>query len=98
MAAASLQRWALLLAAHDYTIKYRQAVDHSNTDGLSRLPLPGQHKEKYGTVDTVLINHIESFPIRCTDVRRETRIDTTLAQVMEMVSTTDIEWISKTDP
>ncbi|XP_060754235.1 uncharacterized protein K02A2.6-like [Neoarius graeffei] len=87
MAAARLQRWALILAAHDYTIKYRCAADHGNADGLSRLPLPVQHKEKQGTVNTFLINHIVSLPIQCKDVKRETRSDTTLSQVMEMVST-----------
>lgn len=40
MAAARLQRWALLLAAHNYTITYWLAADHGNADGLSRLPLP----------------------------------------------------------
>ena len=87
MAAARLQRWALILAAHNYTIKYRRAADHGNADGLSRLPLPVQHKEKPGTIDTFLVNHLECLPIRCTDVRRETRSDITLSQVMEMVST-----------
>uniref|UniRef100_A0A672GZN6 ribonuclease H n=1 Tax=Salarias fasciatus TaxID=181472 RepID=A0A672GZN6_SALFA len=69
MAAARLQRWALLLAAHDYTIQYRRAVDHGNTDGLSRLPIPEQHKDKLGTIDMLLIKHLDCLPIRCADVR-----------------------------
>lgn len=47
MAAARLQQWALLLEAHNYTIKYRGAADHGNVDDLSRLPLPEQHKHKH---------------------------------------------------
>ena len=39
MAAVRLQRWALLLAAHNYTIKYWRATDHGNTDSLSCMPL-----------------------------------------------------------
>ncbi|KAL2077680.1 hypothetical protein ACEWY4_027184 [Coilia grayii] len=87
MAAARLQRWALLLAAHDYTIKYRRAADHGNADGLSLLPLPAQHEVKQMRVDTFLINHIESFPILCKDVKKETSSDSTLSLVMEMVVT-----------
>ena len=39
IAAARLQRWALLLSAYSYNIIYKQGVNHSNVDGLSRLPL-----------------------------------------------------------
>ncbi|KAI4887000.1 hypothetical protein NFI96_027939, partial [Prochilodus magdalenae] len=87
MAAARLQRWALILAAHDYTIKYRCAADHGNADGLSRLPLPERHKEKQGSVDSFLIKYMESLPIHCSEVKRETKADVTLSQVIEMAST-----------
>ena len=40
MAAARLQRWALLLSAYTYDIQYKPTESHSNADGLSRLPLP----------------------------------------------------------
>ena len=46
MAAARIQRWALTLAAYNYTIKYKPGIEHGNADALSRLPLPvsrGQH-------------------------------------------------------
>lgn len=42
---------------------------------------------KQGTIDTFLINHLECLPMCCADVRRETRSDCILSQVMEMVST-----------
>lgn len=87
MAAARLQRWALILAAHDYTIRYRCAADHGNADGLSRLPLPVQHKEAQGAVESFLIKHIESFPIHCSEVKRQTKADVTLSQVIEMALT-----------
>jgi hypothetical protein len=39
LAAARLQRWALLLSAYTYEIKYRPTQNHANADILSRLPL-----------------------------------------------------------
>ena len=38
LAAARLQRWVLILAAHQYDIKFRKTSEHSNADMLSRLP------------------------------------------------------------
>jgi len=40
LAAACLQRWAILLSAYDCNIQYKSTTNHSNADGLSRLPLP----------------------------------------------------------
>ena len=40
MAAARIQRWALTLAAYNYSIEYKPGPEHANADALSRLPLP----------------------------------------------------------
>ena len=40
LAAARLQRWALLLAAYTYQIEFRSTGHHANANSLSRLPLP----------------------------------------------------------
>lgn len=40
MAAARIQRWALTLAAYNYSIEYKPGLEHANADALSRLPLP----------------------------------------------------------
>jgi hypothetical protein len=48
LAASCMQRWALLLSAHQYNIKYRRSEQHCNADGLSRLPLPVTHTELPG--------------------------------------------------
>ena len=45
LAASRMQRWALLLSAHQYDIKYKKSDLHGNADGLSRLPLPVAHTE-----------------------------------------------------
>ena len=39
MTAACLQRWAVRLSAYSYTIEFHPTQQHSNADGLSRLPL-----------------------------------------------------------
>ena len=40
LAAARLQRWALILTAYNYDIQFRPSDKHGNADGLSRLPVP----------------------------------------------------------
>ena len=40
MTAARLQRYALFLSGHSYSIEYRSTAKHTNADSLSRLPLP----------------------------------------------------------
>ena len=42
LAAGRLQRWAVLLSAYKYDIRYKATSDHSNADGLSRLLLRQQ--------------------------------------------------------
>ena len=38
LAAARMQRWALILSAYDYQIEYRKSEEQSNFNALSRLP------------------------------------------------------------
>ena len=38
MAAARMQRWATLLSAYDYTLKYRSGAENSNADFFSCFP------------------------------------------------------------
>lgn len=38
LAAARMQRWALILSAYSYHIEYRRSNLHANCDALSRLP------------------------------------------------------------
>ena len=39
LAAARMQRWALLLLAYNYKLEYHPTQAHGNADGLSRLPV-----------------------------------------------------------
>lgn len=42
LAASRIQRWALLLSAYNYVVKYRSTKEHTNADALSRLPFKHQ--------------------------------------------------------
>lgn len=46
LAAAWLQRWALLLSAYQYDIQYWNGKEHANADALSRLPMAGVPSEE----------------------------------------------------
>ncbi|XP_051783661.1 uncharacterized protein K02A2.6-like [Erpetoichthys calabaricus] len=87
MAAARMQRWALLLSAHDYTIQYRKGALHANADGLSRLPIPHAHEEKLSAVDVFYTSQLDTLPVSDTEIRRHTMSDPILSRVVEMVTT-----------
>ncbi|KAK9529796.1 hypothetical protein VZT92_013867 [Zoarces viviparus] len=55
LAAARIQRWAIILSAYDYHIVYRKSEEHSNADGLSRCPLP--ETSDTGTAMTSALDH-----------------------------------------
>lgn len=46
LAAARMQRWAIILAAYQYDIQYKSSEQHGNCDSLSRLPLPNGSEEE----------------------------------------------------
>ena len=46
LAAARLQRWAILLATYQYDIEFRSTKEHSNADAFSRLPLRASEEIK----------------------------------------------------
>ena len=83
LAAARLQRWALLLSAYNYDIQFKPTAAHGNADGLSRLPLTVVTEEK-PTVDVTAFNRaqIGSCPIVVTEIRRATRSDSVLSNVL----------------
>ncbi|KAL7842622.1 hypothetical protein SRHO_G00243110 [Serrasalmus rhombeus] len=87
MAAAHMQRWALLLSAHNYTIEYRKGALHANADGLSRLPLPHAPSEKQGAVEVFYTSQLDTLPVSNAEIKRHTISDSTLSRVMEMVTT-----------
>ena len=55
MAASRIQRWALTLAAYEYTIVYKEGSLNGNADGLSRLPLKTNIEKTPTPGDTILL-------------------------------------------
>jgi len=88
-AAARLQRWALFLSGHDYTIVYKNTGQHGNADALSRLPMEphtgNQHQHtRIDSAEVFNLNQIEILPVTLQDIERETRRDLVLSEVYEL--------------
>ena len=84
LAAARLQRWAVLLSAYSYDIRFKSTSAHANADGLSRLPLPWVTPEGQSPDVAIFnISQIENLPVTASEVRQATRTDPVLSKVME---------------
>uniref|UniRef100_A0A8C3HCL2 Gypsy retrotransposon integrase-like protein 1 n=1 Tax=Chrysemys picta bellii TaxID=8478 RepID=A0A8C3HCL2_CHRPI len=84
LAASRMQRWALLLSVHTYEIKYRKSTLHGNADGLSRLPLPVNCRD-IAQKESFYFEQVENTPITAIQVKKATRVDPVLSQVMDLV-------------
>ena len=83
LAAARLQRWAWILSAYSYDIEFRPTGEHSNADGLSRLPLPVMPPEDPNADPKVFnISQIESLPVTVSKLRIATASDKLLSKVV----------------
>ena len=80
MVAARLQRWAVRLSAYTYEILFRSTTEHSNADGLSRLPLNCISTEG-SSVEPSLFNvsQLDSLPVTATHLATATRTDLLLS-------------------
>ena len=83
MAAAGMQRWAIVLSAYDYQIEYRRSETHGNCDALSRLlhedSTIGCESEIYSVsaID-------EDFPITEKDIGKATVLNPLLSRVLDL--------------
>ncbi|KAG1935337.1 K02A2.6-like [Pimephales promelas] len=85
LAANRMQRWALLLSAHQYDIKYKRSEQHCNADGLSRLPLPDT-KPECPQGDIFYFQEVQGAPVTAAQVKRFTRTDPVLSEVLTRIS------------
>ena len=84
MAAARLQRWALLLAGYQYDIYYRDTKSHGNADALSRLPLPciDDTSSCTGASNVFNMTQTDSLPILSSQLERATSYDPVLSNTV----------------
>lgn len=83
LAAARIQRWALILATHNYEIKYKKGQDIAHADALSRLPLPETEEESYAELH--YFSNLAELPLSAVDIAKETIKDPVLAKASEYV-------------
>ena len=86
LAAQRLQRWAIILSAFSYDIKYISSKQNAVADALSRLPLPhssGSHDdEDIFRVEEMLL---DSLPVTCKEIKDATRKDPVLSRVLQYI-------------
>ena len=96
LAAARLQRWAILLTAYQYDIEFRSTHEHSNADGFSRLPLQDESNLEYLSATSIFnLSQIELLPVDSDKLKRATQTDPCLSKV---VTYTQRGWSDKVDP
>ena len=84
MASARIQRWALLLGAYDYRIRYKPGKEHANADLLSRLPLPESPTQISPPGETILVMEtLQTSPIKASQIKQWTDHDPVLAVVRD---------------
>ena len=85
-ASARIQRWALTLAAYEYSLVFKKSTAHTNADALSRLPLPGTGQNTPLPAETVLLmEQIKEMPITAEEIKTWTRKDPVLSRVLQFV-------------
>ena len=83
LAAARLQRWALILSSYQYDVKFRPTDSHANADALSRLPV--DQVEKSQESEVYHFSYVNDLPVTAKDIAHATQKDPVLAQVLQFV-------------
>lgn len=88
LAAARLQRWALILLAYQYDLIFKKTQDHGNADALSRLPLATEEKDGAAVVAEQGYRTTFEDPSNThTQIRQATRNDPVLTKVITYLQT-----------
>ncbi len=82
-ASGRIQRWALTMAAYEYSLIFRSTTQHANADALSRLPLPEKPSSVPVPAELVLlVENLENGPITPAQIRTWTLRDPLQARVL----------------
>ena len=84
LAANRLQRWAVMLQGFDYSVEYVRGENHSNADGLSRLPL-ADVEVSTEEVSYLHLGANEFLPVTPREIRRDSERDPVLGKVINYV-------------
>ena len=88
LAAARLQRCALLLSAYSYEIEFKPTDAHRNADELSRLPLREERVTELSTdVDVFNVAQVDALPVTAQLLGQATRSDPILSKVWQYTRT-----------
>lgn len=81
---ARIQRWALIMSAYQYDLKFRKGVDNVPADLLSRLPIP--EPDSFHAV--LYCDLIPSpIPLNFVEIAKETKADPILVKVKALTLT-----------
>jgi len=84
-AATRVLRWALLLSAYNYELRYREGGQNGNADALSRLPLDARTEDFSQQVVSVAMMEMVKAPVTESEVRRCTQTDPVLSIVLQRI-------------
>ena len=73
LAAARLQRWAIILSAYQYDIRFKPTDAHANADGLSRLPLSFASEHSISAISVFNLSQIDCLPITSAQITAGTQ-------------------------
>ena len=85
VAAARMQRWALILSAYSYKIEYIAGSANSCADCLSRLPVPSTKSHPAEEGNVIHATNCVNLPITARDIASSTAKDKILARVYTCV-------------
>lgn len=83
LAAARIQRWALLLSAYSFDIGFRGTKLHGNADALSRLPLPTAGAGGKDVASMFNVVQMSTLPLTHCQLKTATRCDVLLSKAIE---------------
>ena len=71
---------------YDFVITFKSSKAHSNADALSRLPLPDKPGEVPIPAELIfLIERLFDAPVKAQEIRKWTRKDPQLSQVLQFI-------------